>query len=92
LTLVGIYAVEVGKNATNEVVDWRSGTDRFVAPEDRTPFSGGKKTITGGLLTEKEAIVIAVASFAVAGAVGLPIGLFRTWHAFWIAAIGGSSP
>lgn len=89
LTLAGIYAVETGKNAANEVVDWQSGADRLVAPEDRTPFSGGKKTITGGLLSEKEAAAIAVASFAVAGVMGLPIGLFRTVHAFWIAALGG---
>ncbi|MDK2930750.1 MAG: 1,4-dihydroxy-2-naphthoate polyprenyltransferase [Bacillota bacterium] len=89
LTLAGIYAVEVGKNAANEVVDWRSGADRFVAPEDATPFSGGKKTITGGLLSERDAIWIAVGSFAAAAVAGLPIALFRTWHAFWIAALGG---
>ncbi len=89
LTLAGIYAVEAGKNAANEVVDWRSGADRFVAPEDRTPFSGGKKTITTGLLTEKEAAAMAAASFALAGLIGLPIGLFGTYHAFWIAALGG---
>lgn len=89
LTLIGVYAVEVGKNAANEIVDWRSGADRFVAPEDATPFSGGKKTITGGLLSERDAAWIAVGSFALAAAAGLPIGLFRTWHAFWIAALGG---
>lgn len=89
LTLVGIYAVEVGKNAVNEVVDWRSGADRFVAPEDATPFSGGKKTITGGLLRERDAIWIAVGSFALAALAGLSIVLFRTRHALWIAALGG---
>ncbi len=88
-TLVGIYAVETGKNAANEVVDWRSGADRFVAPEDLTPFSAGKKTITGGLLSEADAIAVAVASFAMAALIGLPIGFARTWHAFWIAALGG---
>ncbi|MGE5588122.1 MAG: prenyltransferase [Clostridia bacterium] len=89
LTLIGIYAVEVGKNAVNEVVDWRSGADRFVAPGDATPFSGGKKTITGGLLSERDAMWIAAGSFAVAALAGLPIGFFRTSHALWIAALGG---
>lgn len=89
LTLIGIYAVEVGKNAVNEVVDWRSGADRFVSPENLTPFSGGKKTITGGLLSENEVIIIAIASFTVAALIGILIWVFRTWHAFWIAAIGG---
>jgi 1,4-dihydroxy-2-naphthoate octaprenyltransferase len=89
LTLIGIYAVEVGKNAVNEVVDWRSGADRFVSPEDATPFSGGKKTITGGLLSERDAVWIAVGSFSVAAIVGAAIGFLRTPHAFWIAALGG---
>src|SRR5690606_13695116 len=52
---IGVYLIEIGKNAVNEVVDFQSGADRFVAPEDRTPFSGGKKTLTEGRLTTGEA-------------------------------------
>ena len=42
LTVAGIFFLEVAKNASGEVVDWDSGTDQAVAPEDRSPFSGGK--------------------------------------------------
>lgn len=43
LSAVGIYLIETGKNAINEYVDYKSGADRNVTPENRTPFSGGKK-------------------------------------------------
>ena len=44
-TVVGIYLIEIGKNAINEVVDYDSGVDTFVTKEERTAFSGGKKTL-----------------------------------------------
>ena len=41
LSFFGVYLIETGKNAINEVVDYKSGVDRFVTPDKRTPFSGG---------------------------------------------------
>jgi 1,4-dihydroxy-2-naphthoate octaprenyltransferase len=41
LTVAGIFFVEVAKNVSGEVFDFDSGADRAVAPEDRSPFSGG---------------------------------------------------
>jgi len=49
-----IYLLEIGKNAINEYIDYLSGVDRFVTPDKRTPFSGGKKTIVDGKLSLKE--------------------------------------
>ncbi|NSW91852.1 MAG: hypothetical protein HPY74_14485 [Firmicutes bacterium] len=33
VSLVGIYLIEIGKNAVNEVVDYKSGVDRYVSLE-----------------------------------------------------------
>ncbi|MDI3519171.1 MAG: 1,4-dihydroxy-2-naphthoate polyprenyltransferase [Caldanaerobacter sp.] len=41
--VVGIYFIEIGKNAVNEFIDYKSGVDIFVTPDKGTPFSGGKK-------------------------------------------------
>ena len=41
LTISGIFAVEIAKNASGELVDYDSGTDLAVSEKDRTPFSGG---------------------------------------------------
>ena len=43
LTIAGVFAVEIAKNASGELVDYESGTDLAVAEKDRTPFSGGKR-------------------------------------------------
>ena len=51
VTVLGIFAVEVAKNASGEVFDWDSGTDLRIRPEDRSPFSGGKRVLVDGLLT-----------------------------------------
>ena len=40
--VVGIYFIEIGKNAVNEFIDYKSGVDIFVTPDKGTPFSGGK--------------------------------------------------
>ncbi len=86
--LISIYLIEIGKNAVNEVVDYQSGVDRFVTPEQRTPFSGGKKTIVDGLLTIAEARIIAMATLSAGGLVGMYIVFFREPRVFWIGLLG----
>ena len=86
--LTGIYLIEIGKNAANEVVDYQSGVDRFVTPENRTPFSGGKKTIVDGLLTVAEARLIAAVTLTAGGLVGLYIVFFREPLVFWVGILG----
>ncbi len=88
LSVIGIFLIETGKNAVNEYVDYKSGVDRFVAPEDRTPFSGGKKTIVDGLLNLKEVVIIGFLTFLAACAIGLFIVLFREERIFWIGLAG----
>ena len=77
LTVAGVFAVEVAKNASGEVVDWDSGTDAAVAPEDRSPFSGGKRVLVDGLLTRGQVMTVAAAAYALAAAVGLSIVVGR---------------
>lgn len=83
-----VYCIEIGKNAVNEVVDWLSGVDRYVAPDKRTPFSGGKKTIVDGLLTVREAAIIAVAAMAAGAAIGLVVAFTREFAVLWFGLAG----
>src|SRR5690606_6071379 len=77
LSVTGVYLIETGKNAINEYVDYKSGADRNVTPENRTPFSGGKKTIVDGKLTLQEVKVIACGTMLAACAIGLFIVVYR---------------
>ena len=77
LSVLAVYCVEIAKNALNEVVDYLSGADRFVDEAHRTPFSGGKKTIVSGLLTTKQAGIIAVVCYGLCGVIGLVILIFH---------------
>lgn len=71
LALIGVYLIEIGKNAINEYTDYVSGVDKAVDEKHRTPFSGGKKTIVDGLLTTKDTLVISATTFFFAGLIGL---------------------
>ncbi len=67
---VAMFCMEVAKNAWGDVIDFDSGTDLAVAPEDRTPFSGGKRVMVDALLTRSQ-------TWAIAGgfsALGLALG------------------
>lgn len=68
-----VFLVEVGKNAVNDIYDWRSGADQAVLPDERSPFSGGKRTLVDALLTENDLFVIAWIAFLLAGMVGIEV-------------------
>lgn len=86
--VIGIYLIEIGKNAINEVIDYNSGVDRFVKAENRTPFSGGKKTIVEGKLSINEAKIIAASTMFSGALIGLYISLFHETGVFWIGLLG----
>ena len=88
LTVLGIFLVEVAKNASGEVVDFDSGTDLAIRPEERSPFSGGKRVLVDGLLTRAQAIFVAAACYAAALAVGLAIVFYREPDVFGYALAG----
>jgi len=86
--LAAIYLIEIGKNAINEYVDYLSGVDRFVTPDKRTPFSGGKKTIIDGKLTLKENLVIGIITVAAGCLLGLLIIFLRDFNIIWFGLAG----
>lgn len=86
---VGVYLIEIGKNAVNEFFDYLSGADRLIPPNNRTPFSGGKKTIVGGKLSLVETGIIAATTLGAAFLIGLVIALYREPGIFWIGMAGG---
>lgn len=88
LTVLGIFFVEVAKNASGEVVDFDSGADLAIRQEERSPFSGGKRVIVDGLLTRGQTVVVAAACYAAALVVGLAITFYREPDVFGYAAVG----
>ena len=88
VTVAGILAIEVAKNASGEVFDFDSGTDLAVAPEDRSPFSGGKRVLVDGLLTRRETATVAAVFYAAGAACGLAIVFLREPRVLWLGVAG----
>lgn len=88
LTVLGIFLIEIAKNASGEIVDFDSGTDSAVAPEDRSPFSGGKRVLIDGLLTRRQTISIAAVSYLLGIAAGLVIVAYREPQILWLGVVG----
>jgi 1,4-dihydroxy-2-naphthoate octaprenyltransferase len=88
LTVLGIFALEVAKNASGEVFDLDSGTDLAILPEDRSPFSGGKRVLVDGLLSRRQAWGIALAGYFLTTLCGLLIVLYREPGVLWIGMAG----
>lgn len=81
-----LFLVEVGKNAVNDLYDFRSGADPAVLPSERTPYSGGKSVLVDRLLTEHDLVIVAWMTFAVAGLIGARIALPDQP---WLLVVGG---
>lgn len=90
LAVLGVFLVEIAKNALNEVVDYQSGVDPGVDKEHRTPFSGGKKSIIEGHLDLTQCLYIAIICFLLASIVGIILVIFAEPKIFWIGFAGFS--
>ncbi|MDX1648991.1 MAG: prenyltransferase [Myxococcota bacterium] len=88
VTLLAFFAMETAKNAWGDVFDFDSGTDLAVAPEDRTPFSGGKRVLVDGLLTRRQTWAIAAVFTGLGLAGGAALVLLREPLVFWPGALG----
>jgi 1,4-dihydroxy-2-naphthoate octaprenyltransferase len=88
LTVLGIFCLEVAKNASGELVDYDSGTDLAVADADRSPFSGGKRVLVDGLLSRGETAGIAAVGYALGIVAGLVIVALREPRVLWIGVVG----
>ena len=90
LTVIGIFAIEVAKNASGEIFDFDSGNDQAVVDKDRSPFSGGKRVLVDGYLTRQQDIGIAAGSYLIGSLIGLAIVIFREPFILWLGIIGVS--
>jgi len=88
LTVIGIFAIEVAKNASGEIFDFDTGDDQAVTDEDRSPFSGGKRVLVDGILTRRQTIGIAAVSYLIGIIIGLAIYQFREPSVLWIGMLG----
>ena len=88
LTLTATLAIEVAKNASGEVADWKSGVDQAVSDADRTPFSGGKRVLVDGLLTPAQTWLIAILFYCIAIGAGLLIVFGREPRVLWLGIAG----
>ncbi len=88
VTVLGIFAIEVAKNASGEIYDWNSGNDQAVQAEDRSPFSGGKRVLIDRLLTKNQTAGIALTCYLLGGAAGLSIIFWREPAILWLGVIG----
>lgn len=86
--VIGVYCIEIGKNAANDLVDYLTGVDLMVPPDNVTPFSGGKKSIVDGNLTVKEAAIITALMLAAGGAIGLYIAFTHEMRLLYIGCAG----
>jgi 1,4-dihydroxy-2-naphthoate octaprenyltransferase len=84
----GIFWLEVAKNASGEVFDWDSGDDAAVAPEDRSPFSGGKRVLVDGLMSRREVWLVAALGYGLGIASGLLIAVFHEMRVLGVGAAG----
>lgn len=88
IAVIGVFLVEIAKNALNEVVDYQSGVDPGIDAEHRTPFSGGKKSIVDGRLDLTQCLYIAIVCFILAGLIGIALALFVEPAIFWPGLAG----
>lgn len=88
LSFIAMALIETGKHAVNDVVDYATGNDRAVDEEHRTPFSGGKKALTGGILSEEEAVWIAAVTLSAAGGIGMIIVYFKSFPVLLFGIVG----
>jgi 1,4-dihydroxy-2-naphthoate octaprenyltransferase len=81
VSLVAGVLLHVGTNVTNEIYDVRKGVDTIVSPR-------ASHAIVKGRLTDREAYIMAIASFAVAFALGLYLVSVRGWPVVALGLVG----
>jgi len=88
LTALGIFSIEVAKNASGELVDFQSGVDSAVSPEDRSPFSGGKRVLVEGLLTRRQTAFVGWMGYGLGITSGIILAAYRHPDVLWLGLLG----
>jgi 1,4-dihydroxy-2-naphthoate octaprenyltransferase len=81
VSLIAGVLLHVGTNVTNEIYDVRKGVDTIVSPR-------ASHAIVKGRLTDREAYIMAIASFAIAFALGLYLVSVRGWPVVALGLVG----
>jgi 1,4-dihydroxy-2-naphthoate octaprenyltransferase len=80
--LLGVLIQGLVAHSTNEIVDWRSGTDAHDAPR---VLSGGSKVVVLGLLGQRGMAVVLAVAFTATAALGIALAATQGW---WLLAYG----
>lgn len=90
MVVLGIFLAEAAKNASGEVFDFDDGVDQAVAPEDRSPFSGGKRVLVDGLWDRPDALRASALLWGAAVVCGLAVSAYREPRVLLLALAGGA--
>jgi 1,4-dihydroxy-2-naphthoate octaprenyltransferase len=87
--VLGVLIQGLVAHCTNEVVDWRSGTDRHAAPR---VLSGGSKVVVLGLIGQRGMLVLLALAFLLTTALGVALAATHGWVllAFGLAGVAGA--
>lgn len=89
VSIIGLYFIEIGKNGANDLVDYCTGVDAAVAPENQTPFSGGRnRALVNGQVSIREVTLITIVTLGLGGLFGLYISFYREPLIFYIGTSG----
>ncbi len=85
LVLIGAVSAHISVNTFNEYFDFKSGLDTRT---QRTPFSGGSGTLPAHPELERIAFLIAWATFAITGTIGIYFVYLYGWQLLPVGILG----
>ncbi len=87
--VLGVLIQGLVAHCTNEVVDWRSGTDRHDTPR---VLSGGSKVVVLGLIGQRGMLVLLAVAFTITTALGVALAATQGWWllGFGLAGVAGA--
>jgi 1,4-dihydroxy-2-naphthoate octaprenyltransferase len=87
--VLGVLIQGLVAHCTNEVVDWRSGTDAHATPR---VLSGGSKVVVLGLIGPRGMLVLLACAFALTTALGVALAATQGWSllGFGLAGVLGA--
>tara|TARA_B100000614_G_scaffold114238_1_gene102637 strand:- start:3210 stop:4487 length:1278 start_codon:yes stop_codon:yes gene_type:complete len=88
LTLLAGAFLHIGTNTSNDYFDHRSGTDALNYNYSNEGLNGGSRSIQMGLITPKGMLTLAIVTFALSAAVGIPLILRSGMPILWLGLIG----
>jgi len=88
LTLLGGAFLHIGTNTSNDYFDYRSGTDALNYNYSNEGLNGGSRSIQMGLITPKGMLTVAIITFALSAAIGIPLVIKAGLPILWLGLTG----